>query len=238
VLEYDDVMNEQRKIIYAQRRLVLSGENIRDTVESMISDVVESALARFAGGQRHVEEWDLEGLMEYAYQHFLPNRTLTAEDLAKMEPEEAKETLLSNALMAYDMKEKAIGSDTMRELERIITLRVVDSKWMEHLDAMDQMRQGIGLRAYGQRDPLVEYKHEAFDMFSEMIKMLQEEIVRYMYFVTVAERPQERKDLIENRSEEAEAAAHKPAVSHKVGRNDPCPCGSGKKYKKCCGKDE
>jgi preprotein translocase subunit SecA len=238
VLEYDDVMNEQRKIIYAQRRQVLQGENIRDTIETMITEVVGAAVDRFAGAQRYVEEWDLGGLLEYAHQHFLPTRTIAAEDLMKMDPSEARETLLNNAMIAYEDKEKSIGSETMRELERIITLRVVDSKWMEHLDAMDQMRQGIGLRAYGQRDPLVEYRHEAFDMFSEMIKEIQEEIVRYVYFVTVAERPQERKDLVENRSGDAEEAAHKPAVSHKVGRNDLCPCGSGKKYKKCCGKDE
>ena len=142
----------------------------------------------------------------------------------------------------YETKEAAIGPEMTRELERVVTLKIVDEKWMDHLDAMDQMRQGIGLRAIGQRDPLVEYKHEAFEMFNEMIASIQEEIVRYVYFANVIERPKERQNLVERHSgaaagEEAEPEKKKPAVSHKVGRNEPCPCGSGKKYKQCCGKN-
>jgi preprotein translocase subunit SecA len=240
VLEYDDVMNEQRKVIYGQRRQVLQGEDIQDSVHHMIEDVVTGAVARFAGGQRYVEEWDIAGLLEYAYTHFLPDRSLKAEDLLKLEADEVQELLLNMAREKYQAREQAMGTETMRELERLVTLRSVDTKWMEHLDAMDQMRQGIGLRAYGQRDPLVEYKHEAFEMFNAMIAEIEEEVVRYMYFVNVVERPKERQNLVENRSDDAGAdpGAQKPAVSHKVGRNDPCPCGSGKKYKKCCGAEK
>jgi preprotein translocase subunit SecA len=238
VLEYDDVMNEQRKVIYAQRRQVLQGEDIRESVLTMIKDVVNSSVDQFAAAQRYVEDWDITGLMEYAYTHFLPKKSVSADDLLKLEAEEARANLLDKALAEYAEREQSMGSETMRELERLVTLRSVDTKWMEHLDAMDQMRQGIGLRAYGQRDPLIEYKNEAFEMFSAMIAEIEEEIVRYMYFVNVVERPKERQNLVENRSEDVEAGQAKQATTNKVGRNDPCPCGSGKKYKKCCGAEK
>ncbi|MEA4891554.1 MAG: preprotein translocase subunit SecA [Peptococcaceae bacterium] len=242
VLEYDDVMNEQRRIIYAQRRQVLEGEDLRGVIRNMIEQVVNTAVNRFAGGQRYVEEWDLEGMLSYAYTHFLPSRSLTKEDLLKMDSAEVAPRLLEGAYKDYEIKEAAVGPDMTRELERAITLKIVDEKWMDHLDAMDQMRQGIGLRAIGQRDPLVEYKHEAFEMFNEMIAVIQEEIVRFVYFATMMERPKERKNLVEHHSDAAagdeEPEKKTPAVSHKVGRNEPCPCGSGKKYKQCCGKNQ
>ncbi len=237
VLEYDNVMNQQREVIYEQRRKVLEGENVQDSILDMIEKVVARTIDRFAGESRYPEEWDMNGLLELARLRFLPQMKVAPEELVKMEAEELREQLLALAMQGYQKREEEIGLEGMRELERMVTLRVVDEKWMNHLDAMDQLRQGIGLRAYGQKDPLVEYKYEAYDMFNQMIEEIQEEIVRYVYYVSVVERPQERKDLIENRSDE-EVAAKTPVRSDKVGRNDPCPCGSGKKYKKCCGKNE
>ncbi|MDR1193520.1 MAG: preprotein translocase subunit SecA [Peptococcaceae bacterium] len=277
VLEYDDVMNEQRRVIYDQRRRVLENEDLRATVVDMIEKVTERTVDRFAGGQKYVEEWDLSGMLDYAYNHFLPSRSVRAEDLSagQLTPEEVRELILTAALADYEARENSLGPEMMRDLERMITLRTVDQKWMDHLDAMDQMRQGIGLRAIGQRDPLVEYRHEAYAMFSGMIADIQEEITRFVYFVNVVERPQERRNLVASHNDSAggafgasggtagsagsgaairqaarnrgaaaggralgqpPAAKKQPAVSSKVRRNELCPCGSGKKYKKCCGK--
>lgn len=235
VLEYDDVMNKQREVIYAQRRKVLMGENMKDSVLEMIEKVVARTIDTYAGGSKYPEEWDLKSLLEKARALFLPLHELTPEELAKLEDTEIRELFHEEALKGYEKREAELGEDNLRELERLVTLRIVDGKWMGHLDAMDQLRHGIGLRAYGQRDPLVEYKYEAYDMFNQMIEEIQEEIVRYVYHVTVVERPKERQDLVENRGDEE--VKKTPATSNKVGRNDMCPCGSGKKYKKCCGKD-
>ncbi|MDX9870893.1 MAG: preprotein translocase subunit SecA [Clostridia bacterium] len=237
VLEYDDVMNQQREIIYAQRRKVLMGENMQDSVLEMIEKTVARTINTFAGGSKYPEEWDNASLLEQAHKLFLPQLEITAEQLANMEADEVRELLLEEAMQQYRQKEAEMGTEHLRELERIVTLRVVDGKWMGHLDAMDQLRHGIGLRAYGQRDPLIEYKHEAYEMFNMMIEEIQEDIVRYVYHVTFVEKPkEERKDMVENRG--AEEVKKTPATSSKVvGRNDPCPCGSGKKYKKCCGKE-
>ncbi|MCR4441623.1 MAG: preprotein translocase subunit SecA [Peptococcaceae bacterium] len=234
VLEYDDVMNQQREVIYGQRRKVLMGEDMKESILEMIGKVVNRTVDRFAGESRYSEEWDLKGMLEQARHVFLPRHTLTLADLSKLEDKEIRELLLGEAWKDYEKREKELGPENMRELERLVTLRVVDNKWMGHLDAMDQLRHGIGLRAYGQRDPLVEYKYEAYDMFNQMIEEIQEEIVRYVYHVTFVERPKEREDLVENRGEGE--VKRTPVTSRKIGRNDPCPCGSGKKYKKCCGK--
>ena len=235
VLEYDDVMNQQREVIYGQRRKVLMGEDMKDSILEMIEKVAERTVSRYAGESKHPEEWDLKGMLEQSKRLFLPRQTLTLEQVAKLEGDEAREILLQYALQGYELREKELGTENMRELERLVTLRVVDTKWMAHLDAMDQLRHGIGLRAYGQRDPLVEYKYEAYDMFGQMIEEIQEDVVRYVYNVNIVERPQERQDLVENRGEEEEQKKT-PAHSSKIGRNETCPCGSGKKYKKCCGK--
>lgn len=236
VLEYDDVMNQQREVIYGQRRNVLMGKDVKDSIDDMIEKVVNRTIDRFAGELKYPEEWNLKGLIEYSRQVYLPYTVISPDDLASMEADEVREYMLEKAQADYAQKESEQGVENMRELERLVTLRVVDSKWMDHLDAMDQLRQGIGLRAYGQRDPLVEYKYEAYDMFNQMIEEIQEEIVRLIYRLVVVERPKERQDLIENRYEEEEAKG--PVVKkNRVGRNDPCPCGSGKKYKKCCGKN-
>ncbi|MGI6713186.1 MAG: preprotein translocase subunit SecA [Bacillota bacterium] len=233
VLEYDDVMNQQREVIYGQRRKVLTGENLKDTILDMIHEVVQRTMASFSGGSPHPEEWDLKSLLE-AVQLFWPDHGLEIEDLKKMDKSEISEMLEEKAREYYDKREAELGADTLRELERMVILKVVDSKWMDHLDAMDQLRQGIGLRAYGQKDPLVEYKFEAYDMFNEMIGEIQSDVVRYLMRVNVVEAPKEQKYVIENKQEEE--APKKPLRKEKqIGRNDPCPCGSGKKYKRCCG---
>lgn len=236
VLEYDDVMNMQREVIYQQRRSVLMGEDMKENISEMIKRVVTRTIDAYTGGSIYPEEWDLKSLVEQAQRLFLPKFKLNPEELAKMSEEEVRDLLLEKAYAGYEEREKELGPENMRELERLVTLRVVDEKWMGHLDAMDQLRQGIGLRAYGQRDPLVEYKYEAYDMFNMMVEEIQEDIVRYIYHVSVMERPKERQDLVENRAEGGEVKKQ-PRRVEKVGRNDLCPCGSGKKYKKCCGKD-
>ncbi|MHB1652415.1 MAG: preprotein translocase subunit SecA [Desulfitobacteriaceae bacterium] len=236
VLEYDDVMNQQREIIYAQRRKVLEGENLRDNIIEMLEKVVGDTVAMFSGSSQYPEEWDLASFQEYCENSFLPGHNLAAEEFAKLTKEEVKELLLEQAMALYDQREELFGSELMREIERAVILQVVDNKWMDHLDAMDMLREGIGLRAYGQRDPLVEYKHEGYDMFQEMIDSVQEDIIRYMMRVTPQVReqvPEEPQNLSTNRDEkEPLRPVH---TGEKVGRNDPCPCGSGKKYKHCCG---
>ncbi|BAF60934.1 preprotein translocase subunit SecA [Pelotomaculum thermopropionicum SI] len=239
VLQYDDVMNQQRELIYRQRRQVLTGENLKENVLEMIGTCVERAVNTYAPEGVHPEEWDLKGLLEHAEHLFLPGHGLTAGDLAGMSRRELQEFLTERSRAAYDAREQELGADTMREIERVIMLRIVDEKWMDHLDAMDQLREGIGLRAYGQKDPLVEYKFEGYEMFQNMIASIQDDVVRYIFRVNVVQPQQQRQSrrVVENRY--AEEGPKQPARrENKVGRNDPCPCGSGRKYKKCCGRAE
>ncbi len=234
VLEYDDVMNQQREIIYRQRRQVLEGENLKDNVLDMVDTIIDGAIDRYSAVSQFPEEWELASFSQYAEQTFLPGKLLAPEDLAKMEKEEIREMCHSLARELYEAKEQEVGQEAMRQLERMVILKVVDAKWMDHIDAMDQLRQGIGLRAYGQRDPLIEYKYESFDMFNAMIAEIQEEVTRYIYRVRIMEEREGPKNLVENKYEEE--PEKKPIKKGKtVGRNDPCPCGSGKKYKRCCG---
>jgi preprotein translocase subunit SecA len=236
VLEYDDVMNQQREVIYSQRRQVLSGESLQDNLYSMLETVVNGSVDMFSGGSPYPEEWDLQSMVEYAEGLFLPNTTIAPEQLIKMEKEEVREFLFEEAQKVYQQREELFGPETMREIERAVMLQVVDNKWMDHLDAMDQLREGIGLRAYGQKDPLVEYKFEAYEMFNAMIANIQEDFIRYVLRVspTVVEEPKERpQKVVENRYEE-QGPKQPIRAENQVGRNDPCPCGSGKKYKKCC----
>lgn len=240
VLEYDDVMNLQREVIYAQRRMVLMGENLRESIMEMLNTVVTETVEMFSAQSPYPEEWDLNSFLEYIDNLFLPNHDLTADELANLTKEEVIELLLDRAKAHYQTREAAFGENLMREIERAVTLQVVDSKWMDHLDAMDMLREGIGLRAYGQKNPLVEYKHEAYDMFQGMISMIQEDTIRYLMRVTpqVTEKaPEEPQHVHTNRDEEQPA---RPVHNEgpQVGRNDPCPCGSGKKYKKCCGAEQ
>jgi len=235
VLQYDDVMNQQREVIYGQRRAVLTGENLRDNFVDMLEKVVADTVAMFSGDSNYAEDWDLASLLEYAENHVLPGHNITTEQLKPMTREEVEQFLFSEAIAFYDRREQEFGSELMRNIERAVMLQVVDHKWMDHLDAMDMLREGIGLRAYGQKDPLVEYRREGFEMFQDMISNIQEDIIRYMMRVTprvteqVAEKPQH---VTENRYEDEKKPIQ---AGEQIGRNDPCPCGSGRKYKKCCG---
>ncbi|MDI6711163.1 MAG: preprotein translocase subunit SecA [Bacillota bacterium] len=238
VLEYDDVINQQRELIYRQRRQVLTGEDLRPVIGQMMDEIVERAVDTYAAESLHPEEWNLAGLLDYAAQVFLPNHDLRVEDIESLNRDELRSFLQEKAAVAYEAREAELGAETLREIERLILLRIVDEKWMDHLDAMDQLREGIGLRAYGQKDPLVEYKFESYEMFQNMIAAIQEDVVRYLFRVRVAVQPQERRQVVENRGTGAEEGPRQPVRREKkVGRNDPCPCGSGKKYKKCCGRE-
>ncbi|HEY3313943.1 MAG TPA: SEC-C metal-binding domain-containing protein, partial [Bacillota bacterium] len=264
VLEYDDVMNMQREVIYEQRKQVLRGENLRQNIATMLDSLVDGVIDTYADPKVHPEDWDLGAMLEYVEANILPGKLLKADELQGMSRDEIKEAILEAANRLYDEKERQIGPETMRDLEKYIMLRVVDQKWMDHLDAMDDLREGINLRAYAQKDPLVEYKIEAYDMFHGMIRSIQEDVVRYIFRVNVVQKPQQRRQitLSAGGSEAGSAAIKKAAaasgapadapraaeagaegpqqpivVGKKPGRNDPCPCGSGKKYKKCCGKD-
>ncbi len=243
VLQYDDVMNKQREVIYSQRRMVLEGENLRSSIMDMVSTLVDKAIEIYAGSQIHRSEWDLKGLIDYLERIFIKPGTfvLTEDEILTIGAAELKKRLLDYAEAAYKEQEAVNGEENMREVERIITLKVVDQKWMDHIDAMDQLRQGIGLRAYGQRDPVIEYKFEGYEMFEEMIHSIQEEVVRLLYHIRVQQNMPKRERVAEptEASHGGEAPERKPVVKGvKIGRNDPCPCGSGKKYKKCCGANE
>jgi preprotein translocase subunit SecA len=236
VLQYDDVINQQREVIYRQRRQVLTGENLKEVIQQMIKEVVARTVDTYCPEGVHEEEWDLDGLLNAARQLFLPNKNLNAGDLSGAGRQWMKEKFFAMALEAYEEREKALGPEAMREIERIVLLKIVDDKWMDHLDAMDQLREGIGLRAYGQKDPLIEYKFESYEMFQNMVASIQEDVVRYIYRVELipAVQPQ-RRQVVENRYQE-EGPRQPVKKENKVGRNDPCPCGSGRKYKKCCGR--
>ncbi|OAT80198.1 preprotein translocase subunit SecA [Desulfotomaculum copahuensis] len=236
VLEYDDVMNQQREIIYQQRRQVLMGESLQEVVQQMIRDVVGRTVDAYCPEGVHQEEWDLAGLLQQAAELFLPGHELAADEFADAGRQGIKDELTERALAAYAEREAELGEEMMRELERVVLLRMVDEKWMDHLDAMDQLREGIGLRAYGQKDPLIEYKFEGYEMFQNMIAAIQEDVVRYIYRVNIVQAPQPRqRQVVENRGDD-DGPQQPVRREQKVGRNDPCPCGSGKKYKKCCGR--
>jgi len=235
VLDYDDVMNQQREVIYAQRRAVLMGENLHDNIIDMIEKAVTNSISMFSGESTFPEEWDLSSLADYVEGFFLPGIHLSTEELADLSAEEIEEMLIDKAKALYKSREELFGADLMREVERAVMLQVVDSKWMDHLDAMDMLREGIGLRAYGQKNPLVEYRREGYEMFQAMIDSIQDDIVRYVMRVTpqVREEVAEPRNVTENRYEgEPSKPIH---TGDQVGRNDLCPCGSGLKYKKCCG---
>ena len=240
VLEYDNVMNKQREVIYGQRRQVLMGENMSQSIQGMIESIANDILEEVAAAGKYPEEWDLDLLQQRMNDAFFLPEPLDKDAILKMEKEEVQNYLQEVALNRYHQREAELGAEQFHEIERLILLKNVDMKWMEHLDAMDQLRQGINLRAYAQRNPVDEYKNEAFDMFQQMISEIQYETIRLMFRVTIVEKaveqPKERTDIL-NASHGDEATVKKPKVNkEKVGRNDPCPCGSGKKYKHCCGK--
>ena len=240
LLGYDDVMNLQREVIYRQRREVLEGKNLKDQIESMIEEVIADAVNSHLMGEVENLEEELGKLLQYLGDICLPNGTVTVEDLADLSNTEIKDKLLSVVLEVYKGKELEFGEEQMREIERVVLLRVVDQKWMAHIDNMDHLKQGMGLRAYKQQDPIQAYQMEGSAMFEEMIEGIKNETVKFLFHVRV-ERPVEREKVVEETSashgEDDKSLKKEPARNeNKVGRNDVCPCGSGKKYKNCCGR--
>ena len=238
LLEYDQVMNEQREIIYAERRRVLDGESMRDSIYKMIADVVENAVDTFIGDDQEPEEWDLSGLNETLLP-VIPFEPITAERLDVKNREELKHALKQEGTKLYEAKEAEFPNPEMiRELERVFLLKVIDRKWMNHIDDMEQLRQGIGLQAYGQRDPLVEYKMNGYEMFEAMTASIQEDTVRLLMHVKIEEKAEREEVAQVTGTNKDDSLGKKPVqrAAQKVYPNDPCPCGSGKKYKQCCGR--
>jgi preprotein translocase subunit SecA len=271
LLEYDDVMNKQREAIYELRGRVLEGEDLKGRIQEMIEDVVDSQLEAFTDPKAYPENWDWANLRLALEKFFLIDLALPQDQRQGLKVEDFREMILERAGRQYETKEQVVGADLMRQLERAVMLQVIDTRWRDHLYAMDLMKEGIGLRAYGQKDPLLEYKQEAYDMFAELTRGLNEDIVGLVYRAQLV-RPEEEgrpqapvraykptipvpedaaqrerepvfgrmaargRDQERGRRREEDAPRLEPVRSEpKVGRNDPCPCGSGKKYKKCCG---
>jgi preprotein translocase subunit SecA len=268
LLEYDDVMNQQREVIYDRRRYALEQANILHQIEEVRDETIDSLLDTHLPEGVHVDEWNLEGLLRELRGIFLQAPDIQAEELSEAGREDLRERILRGVSEAYARREQLIGSEQLREFERIVYLSVIDDKWKEHLREMDDLKEGIGLRGYGQKDPLVEYKREGFQMFVELLDQINRDTLRALYRIPIEEAPERRR----RREPERLALVHQdatgmgfagggapaPAMAQtatnsgdgegrvrqrpvrvkKVGRNDPCPCGSGKKYKKCCGRND
>ncbi|WP_150844075.1 preprotein translocase subunit SecA [Clostridium sp. UBA1353] len=239
VVKYDDVMNKQREIIYKQRQEVLMGANIKDQIQTMIKDVIESSVNTHISGVDDTFEDELNKLIKYMEDVYLPKDTVTVDEIAKLSNNEIVELLLDKAMELYAEKEVEFSEEQMREIERVILLKIVDSKWMDHIDSMDHLKQGIGLRAYKQQDPAQAYQMEGSEMFAEMIENIKHETVKYLFHVKVEKAP-ERERVAEITSTNEDNSLKKEPVKKqaKPNRNDPCPCGSGYKYKNCCGRGE
>ena len=238
LLEYDQVNNEQREIIYKERRHVLDGDNMRDSIFKMITDVVDYSVNMCINDEMDAADWDLEELNSVLLP-IIPLEKLTHEKVAGMNKKKLRQYLNEQAVKLYEMKEAEFPQqEQMRELERVILLKVVDNKWMDHIDDMDQLRQGIGLQAYGQRDPKVEYKMAAYEMFDEMTLAIQQDTLRLLYHVHVEQKVEREQVAKVTGTNKDDSAVRKPKQRKemKVYPNDPCPCGSGKKYKQCCGR--
>ena len=246
VLQFDDVMNRQREIIYSQRDKVLDGESVRDNIIAMIKESIEANCKLYLSSDDQHDTWNLEGLRDY-YAGWLAKPDdfqFTAQQLEDTSREEITQTLTDRAMAIYEAKEKMYGDPIMREIERVILLKTVDRYWMDHIDNMDELRKGIHLRAYGQKDPVVMYRLEGFEMFDQMIASIREDTARLMLTVQLRAKEEPKREQVAKPTATSsdgtdENRPVRKTAAQKVGRNDPCPCGSGKKYKKCCGaKDE
>ena len=238
LLDYDQVNNEQREIIYKERRQVLDGENMRDSIYKMITDIVDNAVDRCLSDDVDSSEWNLEEFNSVLLP-IIPLAPLTPEKVQKKKKNEMKHILKEEAVKLYEAKEAEFPEpEQLRELERVVLLKCIDSKWMDHIDDMEILRQGIGLVGYGQRDPVVEYKMSAYDMFNEMTNAIQEDTVRMLYHVHVEQKIEREQVAKVTGTNKDDSAVRKPVQrkEEKVYPNDPCPCGSGKKYKQCCGR--
>ncbi len=243
VLQYDDVMNRQREIIYAQRDQVLNGDNLREQIIKMLQKTIEAVVKRYLPEDSLRDNWNMEGLRDYFRGWLLDDDALqyTQEEMENVEPDFIIKEITDKAVDLYEKREEEFGEEIMRELERVVLLKNVDTKWMDHIDNMEELKRGIRLRAYAQRDPVVEYRLEGFDMFDEMIASIQEDTARMMLTVRFANQPPKREQVAKPTStnmDDSDSGHKTVRKGQKIGRNDPCPCGSGKKYKKCCGKDE
>ena len=238
LLEYDQVMNEQREIIYEERRRVLDGESMRDSIYHMITEYVENLVDACISPDLESDEWDLAEL-ERSLLATIPMKFITPDEVKNMRQKELKHVLKERAVKAYEAKEAEFPEiEHLREVERVILLKVIDAKWMDHIDDMDQLRQGIGLQAYGQKDPLVEYKMLGYDMFGAMTNAIAEDTVRLLFHVRI-EQKVEREQVAQvtgTNKDDTSVREPKKREEKKVYPNDPCPCGSGKKYKQCCGR--
>ena len=238
LLEYDQVNNEQREIIYKERRMVLDGMNMRDSIYKMITETVEHAVDMCLSDDVEQEEWDFNEINTVLLPT-IPLKPLSLERVEGMKKNQVKQSLKEEAVKLYEEKEAEFPeAEQLRELERVILLKVIDQKWMDHIDDMDQLRQGIGLQAYGQRDPKVEYKMQAYEMFDSMIAAIQETTLRLLYHVRLEQKVEREQVAQVTGTNKDESGPKKPVqrVEKKVYPNDPCPCGSGKKYKQCCGR--
>ncbi len=240
VLQYDDVMNRQREIIYSQRDKVLNGEDMKDYIQKMLEETIEANVKSYITGEDK-DSWNFEGLRDH-YMGWLTTPDDFRFDRVELENTEVDyiiKMLTERAKELYQKREEEFGSNLMREIERVMLLRMVDTKWMDHIDAMEELKKGISLRAYAQKDPVVEYRIEGFDMFDEMIASIQEDTVRLCLTIQIRKEEEPKREQvakpIEPASDKTDSTSR--TVKKKPGRNDPCPCGSGKKYKKCCGKD-
>ncbi len=238
VLQYDDVMNKQRELIYAQRSKVLNGEDLKETVLKMIDDTIDIYCQIYLADDTVHDNWDLIGLREYFGGWILEQSDLhfTPEELGNTSREEVAEFMKNKAREIYEAREEEFGSDVMREIERVMLLRSVDTNWMDHIDAMDQLRHGIGLRAYGQHDPVVEYRNDSYDMFENMTNAIREQTAKLVLTVRVKKDEEVKREKVATET----TTGDKPLTvkgKGSVGKNALCPCGSGKKYKRCCGKD-
>ena len=248
LLEYDDVLNKQREVVYNQRREVLKGEALKQQVVDMTEDLVEDIVGRYSDKETHPSDWDLAGLRESLYHQFNLRLDFSTEEQDSLSPESLWEMANQRVLQAYEDKEKRFGEPMLRQLEKIIMLQTIDSLWKDHLLNMDHLKEGIGLRGYGQKNPLQEYQKEGFDMFEEMVRRKEEDVVQKLFTVELAretvareieiEQPRPQRMVLSHGEDAIPARAGNAAKreGEKVGRNDPCPCGSGKKYKRCHGK--
>ncbi len=242
LLEYDDVMNKQREVIYTQRREILGGSELREQFTEMMDETIEDVVAAYAIEKVAATEWDWQGIAEWAYKDFGFQLEIAPDVIAEMTPERLRVALQEKAGEIYKAKTESFGDEVMDHLIKVIMLQTIDSQWKDHLLSIDHLKEGIGLRGYGQKDPKQEYKVEAFKLFIDMIARIREEVVEKIFWVQLAEEEDIEFEEMKRRQQQRlvfnlvdEEAAKKPVKSTKVGRNDPCPCGSGRKYKKCCG---
>ena len=245
VLEYDDVMNKQREAVYGLRRQLLEGEDQKEYLMGIADDIMSGFVSQFAGKDTHPDEWDLEGLATAVLRQFGFDYRTEGIDSGQLGSKDLEDALIAKAHEKYDQKEAIIGSAPMRYHERMLMLQIVDSQWKDHLLAMDHLKEGIGLRGYGQRDPLVEYKKESYELFEDLMGRIEEDTLRFLFLLQPVEEKKQA-EQVERRRRKQEfvmsnqnggdgAARQVKRDSPKVGRNDPCPCGSGKKFKKCHG---